>query len=57
MVCLKLKKKKNNRLYGTVIATIIIELEPQNYIGIPKIEIPNLIFSQAYQLNVPCAGT
>jgi len=24
--------------------------------GIPKIEIPNLIFRQAYQLNVPSVG-
>jgi hypothetical protein len=33
-----LKLKKYNQLYGTVTATIIIEIGPQNYMGIPKIE-------------------
>jgi len=33
---------KKNRLYGTVTATIIIEIGPQNYMEIPKIEIPKV---------------
>jgi len=48
-----LEIKKKNQLYGTVTAIIITELGPQNYMGIPKIEIPKVNLQSS--LSIECS--